>query len=133
MSETRKSGLLRRGLVQMAAQCGRASADLLKIRAAKLHLQSVQAARQAVIGLLSLMACLLLFFTGFVLAHLGVILLAGWTLPQAGLFLAICAGAYMILALLLLAYGLSAGKWMRMTQCDRTLSEVAESIQPRGK
>lgn len=131
MAETKKQGIFRRTFIHLATQGCHASADLMKIKAAKLHLQSVQTIRHAVIGLLALIACLLLFFAGFAMAHLAIILLAGWSLFEAGLFLAVCAGTYMILAVLLLAHGLSATKWMRITRCHETLSEVADAIQPR--
>ena len=131
MPAQNQQGVFSRLLRTLAAQYCRVSADLLKIKAAELHLRTVQAVRQSVIGLLGMVACVLLFLTGFGMAHVAIILFAGWTTFQAALFLAICAGVYMLIPIVLLARGLSSRKWMASTRCDKTLHDVADALQPR--
>lgn len=106
---------------------------LSRIKAATYYVQGVRSARLGLLGYLGLCFLRLLFGAGFLLLHAGLFLYLPWDLKTKGFWLLVLGGAYLLIAVLALAFLLSQRMWMRVSGADQAVHRAVSNQALRAK
>jgi len=103
------------------------SFDLLLIKGVSVYLKAIDAARKSVLRLILLMAALMMLIVGFVALHVGVFILAGWSLQTVGIITVCLGGAYFLIFGALMLVLTSERTWMKISKGAELVEKVTKS------
>lgn len=100
---------------------------LTRIKTAIYYVKSIQSARCALIGYLSLCLLRLIFGAGFVLVHAGLFLYLPGEMRTKGKWLMIVGGIYLLITIIVFAVILSQRMWMRVSGANKAVIRAVEN------
>ena len=95
-----------------------------KVQVAKNYVQFVSAFRSMTVLAICSAFCIALIMTGIVFLHVAIILISGWTLKAAGLFLLVCGAVYTVIAAVLLLWIMSSKSWSKYFKVNEVTDKV---------
>lgn len=102
--------------------------DLLMIKGVTIYLKVVDAARKSALTMVWLAASLMMLIVGFIALHVGVFILAGWSLRTIGIITICLGGLYFVFFGILILSLTCERTWMKISKGSELVEKVTKNL-----